>query len=768
MANQLLYNISFDIAGLAIITAVLIVHVFTYRFNSPNNKRFRLFLYMSFVNGATSIITSFTISYAQYVPDELNMLLNIIYQISACLTAYFGLRYILTCFNIDRKLDRYIDLFAAIAYAAILVANLFFNIMFSFQDHVYVRGPLYQTPYLVQAYFLLHGGTVMVVHRKEFLPRQLILNMSYVVVPLITGAVQIAFPHVLLTYFGGAVAALFMIFSLETSDYVRLQKTLHDLDEARAEAMEANQAKSEFLARMSHEIRTPINGILGMNSMILKSETSKEVQEYSVAIDSAGKSLLSIVNKILDLSKVESGKFELNEDNYQLSALVNKCYDIISRPAEEKGLYLIVEIDPSLPSYLYGDSSLIQQVVVNLLNNAVKYTEKGGVHLTVSGARPQGGAEGRIDLSFHVSDTGIGIKPQQREHLFDEYARMGDAVSKNIEGTGLGLAIVMHFIELLGGSIHVESEYGEGSVFAVTVPQRIVEDTSVGVIELETIQRPEEVLYAPDAHVLVVDDVELNLKVAAGYLQESGMTVDLASSGEECLNAVKRNRYDIIFTDHMMPGMDGVETFRRMHAPEYVLNAKTPVVMMTANAIHGARDEYMGEGFADYLSKPLTQSQLLHCIAKHIDPALYQWMTLEAYKVQIAGEEPHIEEVLGEDSVMDSWIAKLDYLNVTAALPFCGDNLDFYLELVGDFVAESKMDDLTRCYEAQDWRSYEVHVHALKSSSKLIGAIELSELAFIQELAAKQQDPVSLHNGHDACMREYAELLKKLERSLES
>lgn len=768
MPGQLIYNISYDIAGLVIIVSILMVHLFTYRFNSPNNKRFRAFLYMSLVNGITSIVTSYTISYSQMVPDELNMVLNIVYQMSACLTAYFGLRYILTCFGLDRKIDRYIDLVAALFYVLVLIVNLRVNIMFSFENHEYIKGPLYQISYAVQAYFLLHGAVVMLVHRKQFLPRQLILNMSYVIVPLIAGMIQIYRPHVLLTYFGGAIAALFMIFSLETSDYVNLQKALRDLDHARNEAMEANKAKSEFLARMSHEIRTPINGILGMNSMIMKSGASKDVKEYSSAIESAGGSLLTIVNKILDLSKVESGKFELNEDNYQLSALVNHCYDLIARQAEAKGLYLIVETDPGLPYYLYGDAALIRQVITNLLNNAIKYTEKGGVHLTVSGKHPEGAEPNRIDISFYVIDTGIGIKPEQRDQLFGEYERISSAMAKDVEGTGLGLTIVQHFVELLGGTISIESEYGSGSMFTVTIPQRIVDETAIGVIELEAIKQPEEVLYAPDAHILVIDDVELNLRVASGYLKESGAKVDLATSGEECLNAVKRNKYDIILTDHMMPGMDGVETFRRMQAPEYALNATTPVVMMTANAIRGARDEYMGEGFADYLSKPLTQSELLHCIANHIDPKLYQWMTLEAYNASIAGEAPHEEDLLGEDSAMDYWTAKLDYLNVAAALPYCGDNLDFYLELVHDFVNENRLESLERYYKEQDWANYEVQVHALKSSCKLIGAISLSEMALVQELAAKQQDLVNLRNGHAVCMREYDSLLRKLAASLES
>ncbi|MCR5090822.1 MAG: response regulator [Oscillospiraceae bacterium] len=765
MEEHLLYNISFDVAGLILISAVMLIHLTTYRFHSRNNNVFRIFLLWSLFNGGTSILTSYTISYSSGIPDSLNMFLNVMYQTGALMTAYYGLRYILTCFHIERRIDRIIDMAGAAVYILILLLNLRSEIMFTFRDHEYIKGPLYQISYFIQYYYITHAALLMLLHRKELDSKPLFLNTFYVIIPVIAGIIQIFFPYVLLTFFAGAVASLFMIFSLETADYQNLQRAMTALEQARTEAMEANRAKSEFLARMSHEIRTPINGILGMNTMILKENRDPEIADYASAIDSAGNGLLSLINDILDLSKVESGKMELVEVDYRLSTLINDCYHMVASQAKEKGLSLSVEIEPELPSCLHGDEVRIRQILVNLLNNAVKYTEQGSVLLSVSGRREDRAGEKEITLLFRVSDTGIGIRREQQKKLFELYERTDEIRNRNIEGSGLGLPIAALLVKLMHGEIGLASEYGKGSVFMVALPQEIRDDQAVGPVVLRGSGESVRTLYAPLLHILVVDDVELNLKVVRGFLKESGIQLDTAKSGMECLQLVRERHYDIVFMDHMMPEMDGIETFRRMRTAEYAKNADTPVIMMTANAIVGAQEEYLKLGFSDYLSKPLTQSQLFRCIAAHTDETRYAWHT--PGEPEPAELSPEPDRRLGEDSLRETWSTRLSFLDLDYALPFCGDSMDFYLELLRDFINEDRSKAICESYEKEDWVNYEVQIHALKSASKLIGAMRLSELSLEQELAAKQLDVPALKAGHGPCIDEYLKLRQQLAAALE-
>ncbi len=765
MEEHLLYNISFDIAGLILTGAVMLIHLTTYRFHSRNNNVFRIFLLWSLFNGGTSILTSYTISYSSGIPDSLNMFLNVMYQIGALMTAYYGLRYILICFHIERRIDRIIDMAGAAVYILILLLNLLSEVMFTFRDHEYIKGPLYQISYFIQYYFIAHAALLMLLHRKELDSKPLFLNTFYVIIPVIAGIIQLFFPYVLLTYFAGAVASLFMIFSLETADYQNLQRAMAALEQARTEAMEANRTKSEFLARMSHEIRTPINGILGMNTMIMRENRDPEIADYASSIDSAGNGLLSLINDILDLSKVESGKMELVEVDYRLSTLINDSYHMVASQAKEKGLSLKVEIEPELPSCLHGDEVRIRQVLVNLLNNAVKYTEEGSILLSVAGRRGGSAGDHEITLVFSIADTGIGIRKEQQEKLFELYERTDEIRNRNIEGSGLGLPIAALLVNLMHGEIGMESEYGKGSVFTVSLPQVIRDDQAVGPVELRGSGESVRTLHAPSLHLLVVDDVELNLKVVRGFLKESGVQLDTAKSGLECLQLARERHYDMIFMDHMMPEMDGIETFRRMRTAEYAKNADTPVIMMTANAIVGAEEEYRKQGFSDYLSKPLTQSRLFRCIAAHTEKTRYEW--LGPGEPEPADSHPEQENSPGEENLREKWSTRLSFLDLDYALPFCGDSMDFYLELLRDFVNEDRSEAICEAYGKEDWVNYEVQIHALKSASKLIGAMRLSELSLGQELAAKQMDIRTLKAGHGPCIEEYNQLRQQLNRALE-
>ena len=414
-----------------------------------------------------------------------------------------------------------------------------------------------------------------------------------------------------------------------------------EAEKAKADAIAAANAKSVFLANMSHEIRTPINAILGMDTMILRECNDNEILEYAGNIQSASQTLLSLINDILDFSKIETGKLELVVDDYALSSLINDVYHMLIGKAKEKGLALNVESDKNLPAKLYGDEVRIRQIIVNILNNAIKYTKKGTVTLTVgmseiklpdtpnhsNDSKPNTAAGKNTIITFRIADTGIGIKKENISHLFDSFSRFDEEKNKYIEGTGLGLAITKQLVDLMNGEIVVTSEYGKGSVFTVSIPQKIVSDLKIGDIsekynESSNKKKKKATFTAPDANVLVVDDVKMNINVFKALLKRTKINVDSAMSGSEALDMIKENKYDIIFLDHMMPDMDGIETYQNMKMLEDNPNKDTTVVMLTANAIMGAKEEYLDIGFSDYLSKPVQAPKLEAMILKYLPEEL--------------------------------------------------------------------------------------------------------------------------------------------------
>ena len=419
-----------------------------------------------------------------------------------------------------------------------------------------------------------------------------------------------------------------------------------EAEKAKADAIAAANAKSVFLANMSHEIRTPINAILGMDTMILRECNDNEILEYAVNIQSASQTLLSLINDILDFSKIETGKLELVAGDYALSSLINDVYHMLISKAKEKGLALNVESDKNLPAKLYGDEVRIRQIIVNILNNAIKYTQKGSVTLTVemsdmklsdmpdhsNDSKSENITDKNTIITFRIADTGIGIKKENISHLFDSFSRFDEEKNKYIEGTGLGLAITKQLVDLMNGEIVVTSEYGKGSVFTVSIPQKIVSDLKIGDIsekynEPANKKKKKSTFTAPDANVLVVDDVKMNINVFKALLKRTEINVDSAMSGLEALDMIKEKKYDIIFLDHMMPDMDGIETYQNMKMLEDNPNKDTTVVMLTANAIMGAKEEYLGIGFSDYLSKPVQAPKLEAMILKYLPEELVQRTT---------------------------------------------------------------------------------------------------------------------------------------------
>ena len=417
-----------------------------------------------------------------------------------------------------------------------------------------------------------------------------------------------------------------MIVSYEQKNIVK-----EELELAKFSAEKSNAAKSEFLANMSHEIRTPINAVLGMNEMLLTESLNardklpedrdeivkifSNICNYSGNIDSAGKNLLSIINDILDFSKIEAGKMEIVDNDYKLSSVLNDVSNMISFKAKSKGLSYEVDIDNTLPDGLKGDEVRIRQVITNLLNNAVKYTEKGSVTLSITADKDMGCGD-MILLVISVKDTGMGIKDEEKDKLFKKFERMDIEKNSSIEGTGLGLAITGSLVDMMDGTIDVDTEYGKGSTFTIKLPQKVVSNEPIGDFRekykksISTMSAKEETLFTEGAYILVVDDTSMNLIVVKGLLKKTGIKIDTATSGEASIAMARENKYDIILMDQRMPEMDGTTAMNRIKEDPDSLNAGTPFICLTADAISGARERYISEGFDDYLTKPIVSSDL--------------------------------------------------------------------------------------------------------------------------------------------------------------
>ena len=535
-------------------------------------------------------------------------------------------------------------------------------------------------------------------------------------------------------------------------------------------ADKANEAKSRFLADMSHEIRTPINAVLGMNEMIQREslqgrsaagnaavrDAFGNISVYSGHIRSAGANLLSIVNDILDLSKVEAGRMEIAENPYTLSSLLNDVSNMVFFRAKEKGLQFIVDVDETLPDNLYGDKVRVRQVITNVLTNAVKYTHEGSVRLTVRGRADGEDVPGpKLDLTVTVSDTGIGIRPEDMDKVFDSFQRVDLGHNSTVEGTGLGLAISRKLMEMMGGEIGVESTYGEGSTFTIRLPQRILSREPVGDIRARFEQSVlaageyRESFQAPDARILIVDDTRINLMVASGLLKNTQMKIDTAAGGPQAVDMALATRYDLIFMDQRMPGMDGTEAARRIREAENSPNRNTPVVCMTADAVIGARERYIAEGFDDYLPKPVEGADL--------EKTLITWLPKEKV-FRITPEDAPPAEAEGQAGA-DSAYAPLRACGIRpeSGLRFCQNSDGLYRSVLVEYArsAAEKTESLRRYYDDRDWTNYAILVHSVKSSSRTIGAEALADLAAGLEKAAKEAREEAVSSGHEPMLARY-------------
>lgn len=525
---------------------------------------------------------------------------------------------------------------------------------------------------------------------------------------------------------------------------------------------DANRAKTNFVSNMSHEIRTPMNSIVGITEILLRSRHSPKEQEYLLNIQSSGRVLLTIINDVLDCSKMEAGKMQLFDEPYDTCSLFHDLRISMENRIGHSGLELIYDIDQDIPCKLKGDMGRIRQVIINLVNNAIKYTEKGSVRFSVHVRQKN---TDKVMLYYEVADTGIGIRKEDHKILFDAFQRVEMDRNRYVEGTGLGLTISQNLVNMMGGVIEVESEYGKGSRFFFTIEQTIIDPTPVSAVNYNgqkdnvTEKEAECLFIAPEAHILLVDDNELNLVVAKELLKPLRMQIDTAENGLQAVKMVRGSQYDLVLMDHMMPVMDGIEAAKAIRALPEDKYQKLPIIALTANAMVDARKEFLNAGMNGFVAKPIDFARICNQLKLWLPKDLVRDVPKEEAKKLLA-DDLSDREIQPEDPQMGfSFEEGVNHCGSKAALM---KTIRIFYRTI-----DSKANKIEQCLKEGLISDYVIEVHALKSSALLIGAVPLSEAAKELEdygkqgktevLEEKTPDVLTLYRDLKNILRPYAE-----------
>ena len=724
-----------------------------------SSKWFEALLGCSFFQLIFDALSVYTVNHLEMVSPVVNRIIHIVFMGLMQVLFYLAYRYLETVVEeeIEGTVRKY--RFTIIPLLLTMTGNIFLPIHYveSARSN-YSYGPAAYMTYIGVAVYVFFIIQLMFRYGKQIpqKKKRLIYVALWSEIPV--AVYQIAIPDALVTCIGTVLLNLGIYMTTENPDALLAEQ----LAKEKQRADSANAAKTKFLANMSHEIRTPITAVLGMNELILRETKDSIIKQYSRDIEGAAKSLLSIINDILDITKIEAGKLSVISTEYDFGLVLKDVINMISFKAKVKGLDFNVLADENIPHRMMGDDIRLRQILVNLLNNAVKYTHKGSVTLQITRKQSE---EGAAKLFFQVKDTGIGIKEEDLEKLCQPFERIEEKRNRNIEGTGLGMSITKQLLGLLNSELKVTSVYGEGSEFAFELIQEIVDEKPIG--RLEDLAEPVSKEYqhgyeAPEAHILFVDDNELNRKVFAGLLKATKIQVDEAGNGKEGLEKVKKNAYDIIFMDHLMPELDGVETFRIMKEMEDFPSKNTPVVILTANALVGAKEKYLQEGFRAFLQKPIDYEKLEALIWELLDKDLIQEASCGVASAELP-EEKEVSSATKDTELpmvegLDWKYAKTHFRDETImldtvkffanAIPYEGKELE---GLFADIGTDSGRKDFC------------TKVHSMKNSAATIGIIPLAGMAKVLEDAARNHKIEVLQSMTPIFLESWFEYGKRLE-----
>lgn len=764
----MLYNVYFEAAAICYLFILNVYIRLQYNSTSKQNKLFQRLAVYLLVSVCLDVLTAVTISYAAHIPVWVNTILNHAYNASVLVLEYHFLIY---CIQGVCKRDpkgkffqtcRWINIIANL----ILVINLFTGCVFSFTpEGEYIHGPLYYMTYLVSLVFIFAATGTLLSESKRFSKNQNASIILYCVVSLLGPLIQLFFPSLLLCLFTVSLGFMMLMFSMETPDYQQLNKTMEELANTRDEAEEAmglaqaaNQAKSDFLSAMSHELRTPINSILGFNEMIMQQTDDTEIRKCTDNVQTAGTNLLSIINNILDYTEIEGGRFKITNATYSTRSMLRDVLAYAEYGTDKSQLRLKTDIDESIPSELSGDMTRVIQIFNNIISNAVKYTYRGYVEISVKWKPDEDGQSGLI--CARISDSGVGIKKEDLVLLSESFTRLDKKKNQNIQGVGLGLSIVTKLLLLMDGNISIESEYEKGTTVSFELRQQVVSSIPAGRISPlgsgDVCDDNSYKFYIPDARILTVDDNGMNRELFKGLLRDSGAEIDSFSGGREAIACLEKKSFDIIFLDHMMPEMDGIETLRVIRDRGL---SSSPVVVLTANTVAGAREMYLSEGFDDYLAKPVTGRMLYGMIKKYLPEDMIKELPVSS---------PAPEEEKGSPRRKRSIMERLgDFLDTATGMTYCCEDEGFYVSMLETYLENSRLEDMKNFFEQRDFENYRITVHSIKSTSLTIGAAELSGEAKGLEMAQKSGDIGYIEENHQRVYEMYGEMLQKIKAVLD-
>lgn len=638
---------------------------------------------------------------------------------------------------------------ATIAFSAIIAVLVAKTDYTNMMDGVfYCKGGAMIITQIALFLFAFNSFMLVFIKRQSIDDKRRFAMFAASISQIIVFLAQEYFRDNLIISIGYIVSIVCLYLISENPDKLLIEQLQFERDRANV----ANASKSSFVAHVSHEIRTPINAIIGMDEMIIRESKEEPIRQYATDISQAAQTLYGIINDVLDLSKMESGKMDIFPVEYDLNRLIYDAILPFKQRIKAKQIDFFIDINPSLPKSYYGDDVHIKQVVSNLISNAVKYTHEGFIKVSVDGDYKNG----LIDLRFEIKDTGIGIKEEDISKLFVAFERIEESRNRNIEGTGLGMNITHNLLKLMGSRLNVSSVYGEGTIFSFTVTQRIVDQSPIG--EFASFEKHQEMpnelnFEAPSVKILVVDDSEVNRRVFKSLLGRTQIRIDEADGGRRCLAMIMKEQYDLIFLDHLMPDMDGIETITKMRANKSHLNVKTPVIMLTANAIGDVKEIYMSSGFDAYLAKPVFVNELERLIRKYVP----SYKIIESNAVETKEDDDKWNEKLPNIRGID-WVEALKHLPTR----------DVFYATIGEFY-RSIDDEATQLdeYYANIDRDemlelLRIKVHALKGSAALIGAGILSEGAKEIENAAHEKNRKLIHEKYPYMINYYRSFKERL------
>ena len=739
-----------QIGAAVVLLYIIINYLSAKRRRTISHKMFTLLMICAFVNVTFDALFVYCVNVNGNPPD----IINRFYLISlGCFWAVFNSYQV----EVVKELGGRVLVPIGIGQIPIVISALLL-IIFDIDYYEIIDGWFYGMGvgvvalYFTIAVYVIHMVCEYIINFGRLSAKMSVAFGTVYVASTINYVIQLFDKYNVITSTSVAFSVLCMFAIIENPDQLLIEQLKYEKDRANA----ANESKSSFIAHVSHEIRTPINAILGMNDMIIRDSKEPNSVQYAQDISTAANTLYSIINDVLDMSKMESGKMEIVPVNYSLKKLLYETISLSQSRIDAKQLDFFVEINTTLPSEYYGDDVRIKQILSNILSNAVKYTHEGFVKLNVDGE-----FHGNlVDLTFSIKDTGIGIKEEDFAKLFVAFERIEESRNRNIEGTGLGMNITNTLLKMMGSRLEVSSIYGEGSIFSFTITQRIVNSSPVGDYESYSKEQKNIVMFdfvAPTVKLLIVDDNSLNRRVFLSLLAHTQMQIDEASNGYECLEKIRKEQYDLIFLDHLMPQMDGIETIRRIKEDVSHPNVKTPVVMLTANAATSMPEEYKLAGFNAYLSKPIINNELEKVLRAY----------LPAYKVNYADAPKPKKREFGNANWREElptirgidWSEAIKHLPTEevlyATMKEFQKSIQTEAALLDSYVADIERDN--------NLELFGIKVHALKGSAAMIGAEMLAEGAKELETVSKEGNLVLIREKYPYMINYYRAFENKLE-----